>query len=87
VKKPRRSERRNDLHAPLYDRYARVVRSARGRPALSVIFILVDDMGWGDLSCFGNTEAEPHLAGRRRRNPLFAVLRRSDLFPFALCAR
>ena len=24
----------------------------------NIIFVLIDDMGWGDFSCFGNTEAK-----------------------------
>ncbi len=27
------------------------------RPQPNIIFVLVDDMGWGDFSCFGNTAA------------------------------
>ena len=29
--------------------------SAVSRP--NIVFVLIDDMGWGDFSCFGNTEA------------------------------
>lgn len=36
--------------------------SAAAAPRPNVVLILVDDMGWGDLSCFGNTAAAtPHL--------------------------
>lgn len=24
----------------------------------NIVFVLIDDMGWGDFSCFGNTEAK-----------------------------
>ena len=24
----------------------------------NILFVLVDDLGWGDFSCFGNTEAK-----------------------------
>ena len=28
----------------------------------NILFVLVDDLGWGDFSCFGNTEAKtPHI--------------------------
>ena len=30
--------------------------SAQSRP--NILFVLIDDMGWGDFSCFGNTEAK-----------------------------
>ena len=31
----------------------------------NIIFVLIDDMGWGDFSCFGNTEAKtPNKIGR-----------------------
>jgi len=32
--------------------------SAAPAPRPNIVFILVDDMGWGDLSCFGNREAQ-----------------------------
>ncbi len=33
---------------------------AAARP--NIVMILIDDMGWGDLSCFGNTQAStPHI--------------------------
>ena len=34
--------------------------TARGdaTPRLNVILVLIDDMGWGDFSCFGNSAAE-----------------------------
>jgi uncharacterized sulfatase len=28
------------------------------RPRMNVILVLIDDMGWGDFSCFGNSAAE-----------------------------
>jgi uncharacterized sulfatase len=41
-------------------RPAPVVAAAEPAPARrpNIIMILIDDMGWGDLSCFGNKEAE-----------------------------
>ena len=30
---------------------------AAGRPRPNVVLVLIDDMGWGDFSCFGNTAA------------------------------
>lgn len=31
-------------------------------PRPNILFLLIDDMGWGDLSCFGNREAKtPHI--------------------------
>ena len=29
-----------------------------GQPKPNIVFLLIDDMGWGDFSCFGNTEAK-----------------------------
>jgi arylsulfatase A-like enzyme len=34
----------------------RAAEGGAGRP--NVIFVLIDDMGWGDLSCFGNRQAD-----------------------------
>jgi uncharacterized sulfatase len=31
---------------------------ACGRPAPNIVMVLIDDMGWSDFSCFGNTEAK-----------------------------
>lgn len=33
---------------------AAVARADRPRP--NIVFVLIDDMGWGDFSCFGNTD-------------------------------
>ncbi len=33
------------------------VRAAESRPP-NIIMVLIDDMGWGDFSCFGNTDAK-----------------------------
>ena len=30
---------------------------AAGRPPPNVVMVFIDDMGWGDFSCFGNTAA------------------------------
>jgi len=30
---------------------------AAARPRPNVVLVLIDDMGWGDFSCFGNTAA------------------------------
>lgn len=30
--------------------------SAAARP--NIVMVFIDDMGWGDLSCFGNTDAQ-----------------------------
>src|SRR5690606_14847283 len=31
-------------------------------PRPNIVLVFIDDMGWGDLSCFGNTQAKtPHL--------------------------
>lgn len=35
-----------------------VVASAHAAPRPNIVMVLIDDMGWGDLSCFGNTEAK-----------------------------
>lgn len=38
----------------------------------NIVFFLVDDLGYGDLGCYGNTFAEtPHIDGLRRDGMLF----------------
>jgi len=45
--------------------------AATDRP--NVLFVLIDDMGWGDFSCFGNTEAKtPNLDRLAREGLTFA---------------
>ena len=37
-------------------------KNARNESVPNIVLILVDDMGWGDFSCFGNHDAEtPHV--------------------------
>jgi uncharacterized sulfatase len=37
-----------------------------GAPAAppNFVVVLIDDMGWGDFSCFGNTAVQTHNADR-----------------------
>ena len=40
----------------------------------NVILVFIDDMGWGDFSCFGNDEVETENIDRRR-SPIHQLLR------------
>lgn len=41
-------------------------------PRPNILFILADDLGWGDLSCYGNTQFEtPHLDRLAAQGALF----------------
>ncbi|MFN0106187.1 MAG: sulfatase [Bryobacteraceae bacterium] len=45
---------------------------AQGQPKPNVLFILADDMGWGDLSCYGNPGMKtPHLDKLASEGTLF----------------
>jgi uncharacterized sulfatase len=51
------------------------------------VFVLIDDMGWGDFSCFGNQEAKTpnidRLAAEGRRFSSSTSTRRSAPLPGA----
>src|SRR5262245_31921168 len=45
---------------------------ASGSPRPNVIFILADDLGWGDLSCYGHRQLKtPNLDRLARQGLLF----------------
>jgi iduronate 2-sulfatase len=47
------------------------VASASGRgPRPNIVMVFIDDMGWGDLSCFGNRDAETPQIDRLAREGL-----------------
>jgi arylsulfatase A-like enzyme len=49
-----------------------ILRPQQERKAPNVIFILADDMGWGDLSCYGNPRMKtPHLDKLASQGTLF----------------
>lgn len=43
---------------------------AKGRPP-NIVFILADDLGWGDLGCYGNPIPTPNLDRLARQGALF----------------
>jgi N-acetylgalactosamine-6-sulfatase len=48
------------------------LRAQPAAPRPNVIFILADDMGWGDLSCYGNPRAKtPHIDRLAAQGTLF----------------
>src|SRR6516225_2911740 len=48
--------------------YAQAAERPARRPQLNLVVILIDDLGWRDLGCFGSKFYEtPHLYGRPRR--------------------
>ena len=54
-----------------------------GNMGPNVIVILVDDLGWGDLVCYGNEKFQtPHLCRMAREGPLEA---NSAPRPFFAC--
>ncbi|MEM1070246.1 MAG: sulfatase-like hydrolase/transferase, partial [Planctomycetota bacterium] len=39
-----------------------LVSSSQADQPPNVVLVFIDDMGWGDFSCFGNTDATtPHI--------------------------
>ncbi len=58
------------LLAALCNRDVALAAEKAARP--NIVFILADDMGWGDLSCYGNTFLQtPHLDRLARSGMLF----------------
>ena len=51
---------------------ATICEAAKGRPARpSVIFIMADDLGWGDLGCYGGEIPTPHIDSLARDGARF----------------
>ena len=48
-------------------RFGRAVFGCASGYAADVVVVFIDDMGWSDFSCFGNTEAETPAIDRLAR--------------------